>query len=35
MTLSPIYLDNQKINSNETQKVKKKKKGGGEFNRIH
>lgn len=36
MTLSPIYLDNQKTNSNETQKGKNRKKnGGGGFSRIH
>lgn len=36
MTLSPIYLDNQKTNSNETQKGKnRKKKWGGGFSRIH
>lgn len=29
MTLSPIYLDNQKTNSNETQKGKNRKKNGG------
>lgn len=28
MTLSPIYLDNQKTNSNETQKGKNRKKNG-------
>lgn len=29
LTLSPIYLDNQKTNSNETQKGKNRKKNGG------